>query len=178
MGLREGSNALIDPTSFIIGLASVVSSAASLRIAAAVCAQRSLDRTRPTMKIEPSQLPALARSYPGMLTEGDRAMYFQTARDLYTFSGTVVDLGTFFGATTTCLALGMINNPRLSHELTSRLRVDVYTEGGQICSTAKETLFRKRSVPEHPPISPPADFATPWARSTTRSTTYRVDIGY
>jgi len=32
-------------------------------------------------------------------------------------------------------------------------------------------------VPEHAPISPPAGFATPWTRSTTRSTTCRLGIG-
>lgn len=60
-----------------------------------------------------------------MLTFDDKQLYYQVARDLYTFSGAIVDLGSFCGATAMALAVGMLNNGRLSAQ--TRLIATVYS---------------------------------------------------
>jgi len=64
--------------------------------------------------IPPSELPAAVLNCFGMLTMDDKQLYYQVARDLYTFSGAIVDLGAFCGATATALVVGVINNERFS----------------------------------------------------------------
>jgi len=70
----------------------------------------------------------------------------------------------------------------VSAALTSASGLGIATHGAHRCATVgiagrRRSSFRKWSVPEHAPISPPAGFATPWTRSTTRSTTCRLGIG-
>jgi len=64
--------------------------------------------------IPPSEVPAVVINCFGMLTVDDKQLYYQVARDLYTFSGSIVDLGAFCGATATALVVGMINNKHFS----------------------------------------------------------------
>jgi hypothetical protein len=71
------------------------------------------------------ELPPFLREYPAMLDEDDKQLYFETARDDYTFSGSIVDLGVFLGGTTACLLLGALANMRLPHRLPDPL-VHVY----------------------------------------------------
>jgi len=68
------------------------------------------------------------KSFPAMLTEGDRAVYFYAAKH-FSFSGTIVDSGCFVGGTTTCLAHGLEKNPLLpEHREDARGLIRVYDQ--------------------------------------------------
>jgi Methyltransferase domain len=49
---------------------------------------------------------------PGMLGLEERKLLYQLARYIYTGEGAVVELGAFCGASTSCLAAGLRDNPR------------------------------------------------------------------
>jgi hypothetical protein len=74
------------------------------------------ERDVPFELIHERDVPNVVLSYiaPGMLNIDDRQIYYQVARDLYAFQGSIVDLGTFLGGTTCALVCGLINNERLS----------------------------------------------------------------
>ncbi|MBL4697707.1 MAG: glycosyltransferase, partial [Phycisphaerales bacterium] len=72
-------------------------------------------------KLAPSSL----KKFPSMLTEGDKALYFDAGRD-YQFRGSIVDSGCFIGGTTMSLVQGLLQNPRLEDhpgELNKLIRV-------------------------------------------------------
>lgn len=54
--------------------------------------------------------PASVKNFPSMLTEGDKAAYFQAGRE-YKFQGTIIDSGCFVGGTTISLIEGLRANP-------------------------------------------------------------------
>ena len=56
--------------------------------------------------------PKALRKYPSMLTEGDKALYFDAGRN-YQFKGSIVDAGCFVGGTTMSLVQGLLANPLL-----------------------------------------------------------------
>jgi hypothetical protein len=65
---------------------------------------------------------AQAGSYAlGLLSLEERKLLYQLARHTYTGEGAVVDLGSFCGASTCCLAAGLRDNPRAAGR-----RVDAY----------------------------------------------------
>jgi len=51
--------------------------------------------------------------FPSMLTDGDKALYFDAGRN-YQFKGSIVDAGCFVGGTTMSLVQGLLQNPLLS----------------------------------------------------------------
>src|ERR1700684_2253108 len=56
---------------------------------------------------------ARAGSYAlGMLGLEERKLLYELARNIYTGEGAVVELGAFCGASPSCLAPGLRNNPR------------------------------------------------------------------
>ena len=55
---------------------------------------------------------AAVADVPAMLTDKDKALYFHVGRH-FTFSGAIIDAGTFVGATSVCLAAGLMDNPDL-----------------------------------------------------------------
>lgn len=57
--------------------------------------------------------PKKLRKYPSMLTEGDKALYFDAGRN-FRFKGSIVDAGCFVGGTTMSLVQGLLANPLLS----------------------------------------------------------------
>jgi hypothetical protein len=65
------------------------------------------------INIQPWRAPdAQAGSYaPGMLGLDERRLLYHLARDNYTGEGAVVELGAFCGASTSCLAAGLRDNP-------------------------------------------------------------------
>jgi len=70
--------------------------------------------------------PRNTRKFPSMLTEGDKALYFNAARN-YSFSGSIVDAGCFVGGTTMNLVQGLLQNPRTSdHEDSLNKLIRVY----------------------------------------------------
>ncbi len=56
--------------------------------------------------------PKVLHKHPSMLTEGDKALYFDAARN-YQFKGSIVDAGCFVGGTTMSLVQGLLANPLL-----------------------------------------------------------------
>ncbi len=64
-------------------------------------------------------VPGFVANYLAMLTEDDRAAYYHVARDAFTFSGTVFDLGTYAGGTTAALTLGILANRNFRTEICS-----------------------------------------------------------
>lgn len=54
--------------------------------------------------------PKMLRKFPSMLTEGDKALYFDAARK-FQFKGAIVDGGCFVGGTTMSLVQGLLQNP-------------------------------------------------------------------
>lgn len=76
-------------------------------------------------KPKPPDIPAFAAHYFGMLSDDDRRMYYEAAKGC-SLEGAIVDLGTFVGATTACLALGVLNNRRFSGEAVNRTRIHAY----------------------------------------------------
>jgi hypothetical protein len=74
------------------------------------------ERDVPFELILERDVPNVVLSYiaPGMLNTDDRQIYYQVARDLYKFQGSIVDLGTFLGGTSCALVCGLIDNPLLS----------------------------------------------------------------
>lgn len=70
--------------------------------------------------------PKVLRKYPSMLTEGDKALYFDAGRS-YQFKGSIVDAGCFVGGTTMSLVQGLLANPLLKeHEGDINKLVRVY----------------------------------------------------
>jgi len=54
--------------------------------------------------------PKQLRKFPSMLTEGDKALYFDAGLN-YQFKGSIVDAGCFVGGTTMSLVQGLLANP-------------------------------------------------------------------
>ena len=65
------------------------------------------------------------RSFPSMLTEGDKALYYHAAKG-HRFEGAIVDAGCFLGATTMSLVRGLLDHPQSAQraqDLLGRIRV-------------------------------------------------------
>ena len=54
--------------------------------------------------------PNVLLKFPSMLTEGDKALYFNAGK-AYQFKGSIVDAGCFIGGTTMSLVQGLLQNP-------------------------------------------------------------------
>jgi hypothetical protein len=70
--------------------------------------------------ISAAGIPATVFNFPSMLSTDDKIVYYQTLRDLYTFSGAIVDLGAFMGATATAMLFGCFDNARWSADTVRR----------------------------------------------------------
>lgn len=62
--------------------------------------------------INQEDLPGIVKNFGAMLSDEDRRVYFAIARDHYSFSGSIVDLGVYMGGTTAALMAGALNNPQ------------------------------------------------------------------
>ena len=70
------------------------------------------DRVNTLIKRFNKDAPKQARKFPSMLTDGDKALYFDAGR-AYQFKGSIVDAGCFVGGTTMSLVQGLLQNPAL-----------------------------------------------------------------
>lgn len=70
------------------------------------------DRVNTLIKRFQKDAPKQTRKFPSMLTDGDKALYFDAGMT-YQFKGTIVDAGCFVGGTTMCLVQGLLQNPNL-----------------------------------------------------------------
>gem|GEM_PF-4475847 len=59
--------------------------------------------------------PKVLKRFPSMLTEGDKALYFNAGQQ-YQFKGSIVDAGCFIGGTTMSLVQGLLQNPSLDED--------------------------------------------------------------
>ncbi|MFD2250241.1 glycosyltransferase involved in cell wall biosynthesis/SAM-dependent methyltransferase [Pseudochelatococcus lubricantis] len=65
------------------------------------------------------------KSFPAMLTYGDRALYFHAGKH-FRFRGAIVDGGCFVGGTTTALIEGLRNNPQFADRTVGAAPIRVY----------------------------------------------------
>ena len=65
------------------------------------------------------------KSFPAMLTDGDRAIYFHAGKH-FRFRGSIIDGGCFVGGTTTALIEGLCQDPALRKRDEARRLIRVY----------------------------------------------------
>jgi hypothetical protein len=106
------------------------------------------------------QANAAAGSYAvGMLGLEERKLLYHLARDIYTGEGAVVDLGSFCGASTCCLAAGIRENSRAGGQL-------VHTYDSFLASEPYLIDFIRNQFGEELEIG--QSFASVFHRSTTQ----------
>ncbi|MDF1808556.1 MAG: glycosyltransferase [Phycisphaerales bacterium] len=59
--------------------------------------------------------PKVLKKFPSMLTEGDKALYFNAGQQ-YQFKGSIVDAGCFIGGTTMSLVQGLLQNSSVTRD--------------------------------------------------------------
>jgi glycosyltransferase involved in cell wall biosynthesis/SAM-dependent methyltransferase len=70
--------------------------------------------------------PKKLKKFPSMLTDGDKALYFDAGLN-YQFKGSIVDAGCFVGGTTMSLVQGLLQNPLYdSHKAQAEKLIRVY----------------------------------------------------